>query len=615
MANSADNVSPIALLLHGGVLSPDDNRLGEVLNFLGIPWTAVASTELNEGNLAAITGGRSKFSILTSAPCLADVLLSANAKLPPEWLRVASSVFVFGFQTTEACRSLLRKISGDPEANIRNLVGKQITVEVAGDFPEMCGPMSGLRIILEAEAADLGFSIRPDTDGFKSLVAASEGHLFARVTYCGTPFYCDASQRVVDIHERSTTHFDVKKCFAGAVLPVMYLKWSFAEICWTTSETNASLIIDDPLLKPRYGFLDFRELLQLMNAENFTTTIAFIPWNWKRTDRNTVATFLQNGDILSVCVHGCDHSGGEFATRSIDLLDKKLRTARNRMHSLQERSALRHDPVMVFPQGAFSPEVGNAMKRQGFVAAVNTDVAPADKRNNETTIADLWNVANLRYGGFPIFTRRYITDGIENFAFDGLLGKPCFIVGHHELLRDHGSVLSEFLGRLKSLRWNLRWRTLGNSVNRCFSAQRQNGTFRVKMFAEHLILENSEAAQRQITVLKDETDIRAVKAFTVNQESVDYEYVGGCVQFVVSIPSRQKAEICCIYNGETTVPESPEPISDKLKVATRRYLSEFRDNYLARSPFLHRTAVVAKRLLSHTVDPRESEKTVITTSD
>ena len=382
-------------------MSPDDNRLGEVLSFLGIPWTAVASTELNEGNLAAITGGRSKFSILTSAPCLADVLLSANPKVPPEWLRVASSVFVFGFQTTEASRNLLRKISGDPEANIRNLVGKQITVEVACDFPEMCGPMSGLRILLEPKAADLGFSIRPDTDGFKSLVAAPEGHLFARVTYCGTPFYCDASQRIVDIHERSTTPFDVKKCFAGAVLPVMYLKWSFAEICWTTSETNASLIIDDPLLKPRYGFLEFRELLQLMNAESFTTTIAFIPWNWRRTDRNTVATFLQNSDILSVCVHGCDHSGGEFATRSIGLLDKKLRTARKRMHSLQDRSALRHDPVMVFPQGAFSPEVGNAMKRNGFVAAVNTDVAPADKRNNETTIADLWNVANLRYGGFP----------------------------------------------------------------------------------------------------------------------------------------------------------------------------------------------------------------------
>ena len=615
MANSADSTPPIALLLHGGVLSPDDNRLGEVLNFFGIPWAPLASTELNEGDLVTIAGGRSKFSILTSASCLADVLLGVNPEVTREWLGMASSVFVFGFQTTEACRATLRHISGDPEANIRNLERRQITLEVAGDFPEMCGPMSGLQIRLEPEATDPAFAIRPDADGFRSLVAAPEGCLFARVIYCGTPFYCDASQGIVDIHQRSTTHFDIKKCFAGAVSLVMYLKWSFAGICWTTPEINASLIIDDPLLKPRYGFLDFRELLQLMNAGSFTTTIAFIPWNWRRTNQNTVATFQQNSDMLSVCVHGCDHTGGEFATRSSDLLNKKLRTARKRMHSLQERSALCHDPVMVFPQGAFSPEVGNAMKRNGFVAAVNTDVAPADQGSNETTIADLWSVANLRYGGFPIFTRRYIGHGIENFAFDGLLGKPCFIVGHHELLRDHGDTLLEFLGRLKSLRWNLRWRTLGNAINHCFSVQRQNGTFRVKMFAAQLILENSEASCREITVLKEEADIRAVKGLTVNQATVDYEYVGGCVQFAVSIPPGHKAEICCIYNEEIVVPETPEPISDKLKVATRRYLSEFRDNYLARSPFLHRTAVVAKRLLSHTVESRESKKTVTPTPD
>jgi hypothetical protein len=47
-------------------------------------------------------------------------------------------------------------------------------------------------------------------------------------------------------------------------------------------------------------------------------------------------------------------------------------------------------------------------------------------------------VAILRYGQFPIYTRRYMHHGIENFAFDGLLRKPCFLVGHHELLRDHG---------------------------------------------------------------------------------------------------------------------------------------------------------------------------------
>ena len=41
----------------------------------------------------------------------------------------------------------------------------------------------------------------------------------------------------------------------------------------------ACLVIDDPLLRPRYGLLNFQHLLNLMSASNFSTSIAFIPWN------------------------------------------------------------------------------------------------------------------------------------------------------------------------------------------------------------------------------------------------------------------------------------------------------------------------------------------------
>src|SRR5260370_26468572 len=276
-----------------------------------------------------------------------------------------------------------------------------------------------------------------------------------------------------------------------------------------------------------------------------------------------------------------------------------LKTANRRMDSLFERTALHHDNVMVFPQGAFSPEVGLALKGNGFVAAVNTEVAPANRDCNETTIADLWSAANLRYGGFPIFTRRYITHGIENFAFDGLLGKPCFVVGHHELFQDHGSTLLGFVGKLKSLNWNLCWRTLGDAVCRSYGIQRRDGTTRVKMFAEQLTFENREAVPRQIAVLKDEADVLAIERVTVNQKTVNHEYAAGCLQFIADVPSRSTAEIRCTYHGqgEQTPSASSEPLSTKLRVAARRYLSEIRDNYVTRNAVLHQTAVVARRLL------------------
>jgi len=597
MANSTDPTSPVALLLRGDTPSPDDHRLAEILDFFGIPWAALTLSEATGGGVASLIAGHSGFSILTSAPCLAEALQRGNATMLPGWLAAASSVFVHGFQATDVCRNLLRDITSDPEANIRSLDAQPLTVSIADDFPEMSGPMSGLQLQLEPGAADSVFTIRHAPGKFQSIVAAHEGHLFLRISHAGVPFFVDASHMMVGIHQRSATYFDVRKCFAGAVPLLMYLKWSFREICWTTRETNACLIIDDPLLTPRYGFLDFRELIALMNQHTFATTIAFIPWNWRRTNRAVVATFQENSERLSLCVHGCDHSGGEFATRSTGLLDRKLKTAKNRMNSLLAKTGLPHDRVMVFPQGAFSPEVGLALKGNGFVATVNTEVAPANTDSNETTIADLWSVAILRYGGFPIFTRRYITHGIENFAFDGLLGKPCFVVAHHELFRDHGSKLSEFVVKLKSLNWNLCWRTLGNAVCRSHSIQHRDGRIRVKMFAERLIIENIEAVPRRMTVLKDEADIVAVKGVTVNQETVDYGYANGCLQFIVNVPSRCTAEIRCTYREEETSSVSPESISDKLKVAARRYLSEFRDNYVSRNDFLYRTADVAKRLL------------------
>jgi hypothetical protein len=594
-AKRMDLTSPIALLLRGGTASSNDRSLVEILNFFGIPWTALAPGQAN-ADAVSNTAGHSRFSILASASTLAEALQEgAFPALRYGFLTHASSVFVYGFQPTDSDRNLLRTITGDSSAEIRNLTGQPVSASVTADFPHLCGSMSGIQVPLQPGAAHSALTIhRPASDEFQSIIAAPEGQLFAAIRHAGVPFFLDASQSILDIHQRAASYFDVTKFFAGAVPLVMYLKWSFRDVCPRPPQTNACLIIDDPLLQQRYGFLDFRELAQLMEKQTFATTIAFIPWNWRRTSRKTVSTFQKNSEKLSICVHGCDHTSGEFATRSAVLLDRMLKTAKHRMNSLLDRTGLHHDRVMVFPQGAFSPAAGMALKRNGFIAAVNTEVAPKDG-SNETTIEDLWSVAILRYGEFPIFTRRYISHGLQNFAFDGLLGKPCFVVGHHDLLRDHGRNLSEFVARLNALNWTLSWRTIGNAVCRSYSVQRRNGTVLLKMFSEHLILENSEAPQ-QLTVLKEESDVDAIRSVTVNGEIVDYSYSNGCLQFIVNVPSGTTAEIRCNYREEAAHSTSSEPISKRARVAARRHLSAFRDNYLSTNDFVLRAVSVARRM-------------------
>ena len=594
--NLSDATSPIALLLRGAAASPDDQRLAEMLDFFGIPWAVLTTRQAKDGDVASLIAGHKRFSILTSAEALAEALQQGSARNLPQWMTAGGSVFVHGFRPSDPCRNLLRSITADPQADIRNLDTQPIGASVSADFPEMCGPMSGLQIQLQAGGAHSALTINPAAGEFQGIITAAEGQLFSKLTCCGVPLFLDASQTTLGIHQRAAIYFDVKKSFAGAVPLVMYLKWSFRDICSTPHHTNACLIIDDPPLQQRYGFLDFRELLQLMNEQTLATTIAFIPWNWRRTNRATVSAFQKNSEKLSVCVHGCDHVGGEFATRSTALLDRMLKTAKYRMNSLLERTGLHHDQVMIFPQGAFSPEAGPALKENGFIAAVNTEVAPAIG-SNETTIADLWSIAILRYGEFPIFTRRYISHGIENFAFDGLLGKPCFIVGHHELLRDHGKKLSEFVASLKSLNWNLCWRTLGNAVCRSYRIERRDGIARLTIFTEYAIIENSGAEPQQVMVLKKEADLHRMKDLKVNGQSVDYSYADGFLQFLIEVPPGSAAEIQCSYHRKTMSGATSEPISKRVTVAARRYLSEFRDNYLARNDLVLRAATAARRLL------------------
>ena len=105
----------------------------------------------------------------------------------------------------------------------------------------------------------------------------------------------------------------------------------------------------------------------------------------------------------------------------------------------------------------------------------------------------------MRYGQFPICTRRYMHHGIENLAFDGPLGKPCSLVGHHEFLRDHGKNLSEFIARSTCLHRKLCWRAVGDAAIRSYRMQRRDGTIRLKMFAEQTIFENRKTIPLQIT--------------------------------------------------------------------------------------------------------------------
>lgn len=209
----------------------------------------------------------------------------------------------------------------------------------------------------------------------------------------------------------------------------------------------ANIIIDDPLLRENYGFLNYRKLLNLMDRYNFHVTVAFIPWNYKRTDKNIAALFKDRPDRFSLCVHGCDHTGGEFGSTDLSYLDDKIKLATARMMEHERLTGVPFDRIMVFPQGVFTNEVLEVLKMNGYLAAVNTELPV----NGQIT------------SDFPFF-RRYKPEDVRDCFYD-----PTFIVLHHDYFKNGYDRLTDFVDDLNTQSNNVKWDSLGNIVRSLLS--------------------------------------------------------------------------------------------------------------------------------------------------
>jgi len=205
----------------------------------------------------------------------------------------------------------------------------------------------------------------------------------------------------------------------------------------------ATIIIDDPPLKENYGYLNYRKLLDLMDKYNFHTTIAFIPWNYNRTDKRIAALFRDRPDRFSLCIHGCDHTWGEFGKTDLKYLDNKIRLATTRMVEHEKRTGVRFDKIMIFPQGIFSNEAVDVLKNQCYLAVVNTTDFSVNGPLSST---------------FPFFLRyrpENIPDRIPN---------PMFIVLHQDYFKEGYERIADLVNGLNSRSDKLKWDSVGNII-------------------------------------------------------------------------------------------------------------------------------------------------------
>ena len=585
----------LAIILGEGSPTRRQLQLGRILDFFGVLWKTVDVSKLSD-----MEGGAQEHVVFGLAQAVAAALKQtqrANHSVPRQ-----AAFYVYTGDDRGASERGLQSLSGDADLSLREAPAGILSLRVSSELADVAGPMAGLEVSsrLRREDAVLDAGLAGEASRFATIISAGGAPAFVRFQHNCIPVFFCASSHMVDIDQTVGPGFyDVKDDFCSVVPLFMFLRHMFPDVAWRPQELGACLIVDDPLLRQRYGSCDFGKLNDLMRRHEFTTNIAFIPWNWRRTSRIAGDFFRNESGRFSVSIHGCDHIGAEFGATSLEVLDNRSKLAQSRMRNHEARTGIHHDPVMIFPQGVFSSVCPEVLKRNGFLAAVNTETVPVDSHSARTRIRDVWDIAIMAYSGFPIFTRRYAFHGLENFAFDLLLGKPCLIVSHHDFFKDSCAGLIELIEKLRSLNCCLRWRPLGEVIRRaCRRRVRGVGVEEVEMYGNELVIDNPSDQVIEVWVRKRENQADLVAEILCDGKPVMWTSEVDHLVFGERIGPRSERRFQVVYRERANAGKMDRSLRFELSVAVRRILCEFRDDYLSGSSFLSTTSASLKNVLT-----------------
>lgn len=588
-------MQPEPILMYDTRLTVDDVCLRRLIEFFGLKCRSVEASACD----AELDGAADhELCILASA----STVHHWCRKLPDpaagldRLRRKASSLFVYGFMP-ETPPYIAFSLSDCKIVDVRRFTRTGLRYEVSTSRAEITREFSGLSFGGVLNDIDLGFVCSANSRNLAPLVTIEDTPFWLLVENNRCQAFLLACCAIANIEERVHGNIDVTKYFSRLLPVAMFLRSAFKNRCWHNKSRFANLIIDDPPLKSSYGYLRYRELVSMMDKARFSGTIAFIPWNYKRTDKQVTQLFRERPDRLSLCVHGCDHTAAEFATSDLAVLNSRVQLASARMDSLRRQDGVVYSKAMVFPQGRFSPEALTALKSNNYLAAVNSTALPDDSASAPfLTMADFLEPAVTRYCGVPLFGRRY-PGALAQFAFDLFFGKPALVVEHHACLRDSGGNLGEFIAGLNGLE-RLQWSGLEEIMTKSYLEHEiSSESTACRLYTNHHFVQNHAEREQLFIITKSETDGALIQTVLVNGRETDFVVSGNLLHFTIRIPAFSSREIQIAYRNVLPEKEPRRAFASRSRVWTRRMLSEFRDNVLCRSDLLLAGAHALQRKL------------------
>jgi hypothetical protein len=330
-------------------------------------------------------------------------------------------------------------------------------------------------------------------------LAGAEGDALAMLE--GRPLWVRAHSPGANVDRVAAELFDLdagevlasalfaRRSFALLAL-VHFLRAVSADIAFAPPPPRAAFIIDDPNLhRMSYGYLDYREVIRSAKAQRYHLAIATVPLDGWYADGRAIRLFRENPDVLSLAIHGNNHTHEELAqSRSVEEATALAAEALRRVDRFAARFCVPVARVMVPPHGVCAEVMARAMLNTGFEAMCCDRPYPwHDSLPPDRPLAG-FEQTELVAGGLPIMTRFQFSNAEREILLRQFLDQPVIAYGHHDDLKDGLAPFERIAAEVNRVA-GVKWASLADIARAGLSTRRIGDSLEVRLFARRARLE------------------------------------------------------------------------------------------------------------------------------
>ncbi len=377
---------------------------------------------------------------------------------------------------------------------------------------------------------------------------------------------------------------DLPTAFSSMAPFILFLSYAAGDYGWHLDGHYANLTIDDPWLRQPYGHLDYSALLVEMEKHNFHTTIAFIPWNFDRSEPEVVTLFRAHPERFSICVHGNNHYHREFGDYAINSLQEQVADIKQgvaRMERFHALTGIPYDRFMVFPLSVGPEGTFAALRRYNFLGTSNQVNIPLGAAF-PTNPAFLLRPYTVAYADLLSLSRYPIKWGMPRLeiAIQSFLGDPMLLYDHEAFFDKGIGAFNEFADYVNQIQSDTHWTGLGEIARHSHLVRRrEDGGFDVWMLANEMDLKNPTNRDAVFHIHKIENLASAIRLLTIDDTFAAFERSGNMVSLHLFIPARGVRKLRVAYQNDMDLAREDTRKND-VQVYAVRWISDFRDLYL-----------------------------------